>query len=128
MYLDFLMIRRPPRSTRTDTLFPYTTLFRSPHALSGLSQAAQPVGDAPRQVVTLRRHLFLSAFDDFIFFGQCFVAQGVRFLFGGVVDLGTRIALIAFFFLARWNHSTRHGYDRKRVEKGKSVTVRVDLG
>src|SRR3546814_12033961 len=25
-----LMIRRPPRSTRTDTLFPYTTLFRSP--------------------------------------------------------------------------------------------------
>src|SRR3546814_15375807 len=34
--LFFLMIRRPPRSTRTDTLFPYTTLFRSiyvdPHA------------------------------------------------------------------------------------------------
>src|SRR3546814_17290133 len=27
--LFFLMIRRPPRSTRTDTLFPYTTLFRS---------------------------------------------------------------------------------------------------
>src|SRR3546814_18881026 len=26
----FLMIRRPPRSTRTDTLFPYTTLFRTP--------------------------------------------------------------------------------------------------
>src|SRR3546814_14863567 len=26
--LFFLMIRRPPRSTRTDTLFPYTTLFR----------------------------------------------------------------------------------------------------
>src|SRR3546814_1359555 len=29
----FLMIRRPPRSTRTDTLFPYTTLFRSSRAL-----------------------------------------------------------------------------------------------
>src|SRR3546814_5508364 len=28
----FLMIRRPPRSTRTDTLFPYTTLFRSGNA------------------------------------------------------------------------------------------------
>src|SRR3546814_9910623 len=28
----FLMIRRPPRSTRTDTLFPYTTLFRSQQA------------------------------------------------------------------------------------------------
>src|SRR3546814_18328358 len=33
--LFVLMIRRPPRSTRTDTLFPYTTLFRS--ALSGRS-------------------------------------------------------------------------------------------
>src|SRR3546814_8860817 len=29
MYLFFLIIRRPPRSTRTDTLFPYTPLFRS---------------------------------------------------------------------------------------------------
>src|SRR3546814_3970708 len=29
MSFCFLMIRRPPRSTRTDTLFPYTTLFRS---------------------------------------------------------------------------------------------------
>src|SRR3546814_7443641 len=29
MFFFFLMIRRPPRSTRTDTLFPYTTLFRS---------------------------------------------------------------------------------------------------
>src|SRR3546814_11944955 len=28
------MIRRPPRSTRTDTLFPYTTLFRSPEDVS----------------------------------------------------------------------------------------------
>src|SRR3546814_4556180 len=36
----FLMIRRPPRSTRTDTLFPYTTLFRShrPGRLSGGEQ------------------------------------------------------------------------------------------
>src|SRR3546814_3594999 len=40
MCFFFLMIRRPPRSTRTDTLFPYTTLFRSaladrqPHTLA----------------------------------------------------------------------------------------------
>src|SRR3546814_9424087 len=33
----FLMIRRPPRSTRTDTLFPYTTLFRSADAPPGRS-------------------------------------------------------------------------------------------
>src|SRR3546814_16008379 len=31
----FLMIRRPPRSTRTDTLFPYTTLFRSGRSAAG---------------------------------------------------------------------------------------------
>src|SRR3546814_4607431 len=30
------MIRRPPRSTRTDTLFPYTTLFRSPRQRDGM--------------------------------------------------------------------------------------------
>src|SRR3546814_16737408 len=39
----FLMIRRPPRSTRTDTLFPYTTLFRSqqrapPHAIRQIAR------------------------------------------------------------------------------------------
>src|SRR3546814_6145881 len=34
-FFFFLMIRRPPRSTRTDTLFPYTTLFRSPAMSSG---------------------------------------------------------------------------------------------
>src|SRR3546814_17724001 len=35
------MIRRPPRSTRTDTLFPYTTLFRSRLALRDASAFAQ---------------------------------------------------------------------------------------
>src|SRR3546814_13204856 len=37
------MIRRPPRSTRTDTLFPYTTLFRSPD-----EPALRPVAVARR--------------------------------------------------------------------------------
>src|SRR3546814_7838687 len=40
------MIRRPPRSTRTDTLFPYTTLFRSPirkvrHGIDGTTKKIQ---------------------------------------------------------------------------------------
>src|SRR3546814_16312636 len=35
------MIRRPPRSTRTDTLFPYTTLFRSFHFRDGVQRAKQ---------------------------------------------------------------------------------------
>src|SRR3546814_4764375 len=51
------MIRRPPRSTRTDTLFPYTTLFRSPpHSLQadrpnfGSRRRAPPEGGWPRRV------------------------------------------------------------------------------
>src|SRR3546814_11144329 len=48
-----LMMRRPPRSTRTDTLFPYTTLFRS--ALD----AAVLVGDAG--IVAGRRHAVMDA-------------------------------------------------------------------
>src|SRR3546814_5470346 len=34
----FLKIRRPPRSTRTDTRFPYTTLFRSPFEAVGIGR------------------------------------------------------------------------------------------
>src|SRR3546814_5441138 len=73
------MIRRPPRSTRTDTLFPYTTLFRSrrrdartvPHASArpdarrGLRRPAGPGGgvrrrrgtDAARRRLVFRRDL-----------------------------------------------------------------------
>src|SRR3546814_5660806 len=53
----FLMLRRPPRATRTDTLFPYTTLFRSP------KEVAATVGDgvvrnvAPRRARQIGRHV-----------------------------------------------------------------------
>src|SRR3546814_18982064 len=54
MFFFFLMRRRPPRSTRTDTLFPYTTLFRSQHIGHGarsdsfrlFSDRGSEVGDA----------------------------------------------------------------------------------
>src|SRR3546814_20262791 len=39
----FLMIRQPPRSSRTDTLFPYTTLFRSPGIFGAPS--GEPLGE-----------------------------------------------------------------------------------
>src|SRR3546814_1544714 len=65
----FLMIRRPPRSTRTDTLFPYTTLFRSPCGWrppptgrrsspgSGLGGLVDPLGEGvPRQRGALDAH------------------------------------------------------------------------
>src|SRR3546814_7457707 len=50
------MIRRPPRSTRTDTLFPYTTLFRSPARREGQdrrrnSETSSAVRDQARKLL-----------------------------------------------------------------------------
>src|SRR3546814_4429803 len=45
------MIRRPPRSTRTDTLFPYTTLFRSDIPEQGFPHVAELDGDGVDDVV-----------------------------------------------------------------------------
>src|SRR3546814_1267162 len=42
-FICVLVIRRPPRSTRTDTLFPYTTLFRSVDIPQNLENACVPV-------------------------------------------------------------------------------------
>src|SRR3546814_4342016 len=46
------MIRRPPRSTRTDTLFPYTTLFRSSERSPGAASSA--IAEA-MEALTIRR-------------------------------------------------------------------------
>src|SRR3546814_12879429 len=53
------MIRRPPRSTRTDTLFPYTTLFRSHRWCHLPGRGLHPAGDPDQPVlgaVLLRGH------------------------------------------------------------------------
>src|SRR3546814_1250101 len=51
------MIRRPPRSTRTDTLFPYTTLFRSdPRSLRGTRQE-MGAASAETQIALRQRRL-----------------------------------------------------------------------
>src|SRR3546814_20396156 len=47
------MIRRPPRSTRTDTLFPYTTLFRSVALTIDHAQYVRAFLDAPELVITV---------------------------------------------------------------------------
>src|SRR3546814_7647764 len=50
LFFFFLMIRRPPRSTRTDTLFPYTTLFRSPDGIYAmLTKVMPPAWDEPHE-------------------------------------------------------------------------------
>src|SRR3546814_11384292 len=47
--VDFLMRRRPPRSTRTDTRFPYTTLFRSPLAIAAAGALLGYVEETQKQ-------------------------------------------------------------------------------
>src|SRR3546814_6956826 len=51
----FLMIRRPPRSTRSDSLFPYTTLFRSCALIrrNPLNGSLNGGGDTPGQIALL---------------------------------------------------------------------------
>src|SRR3546814_5390041 len=55
-FFFFFMIRRPPRSTRTDTLFPYTTLFRSPPRHVGCADREGAAGE-PQSQRTDQKHL-----------------------------------------------------------------------
>src|SRR3546814_10971997 len=50
LFFFFLSIRRPPRSTRTDTLFPYTTLFRSAPQPGADTVAATTPESQPRDL------------------------------------------------------------------------------
>src|SRR3546814_14297283 len=55
------MIRRPPRSTRTDTLFPYTTLFRSVRPFIPLPAADRRITEKPKLPPLLKAYLSLGA-------------------------------------------------------------------
>src|SRR3546814_19043018 len=93
-----LMIRRPPRSTRTDTLFPYTTLFRSyrcdpPNRNNRPSEAlgqAERVGRdmAQDQIRADRRDLIKARFAklafDVIFLGETETAVRLDAHIGGI--------------------------------------------
>src|SRR3546814_18287539 len=72
-HVFFVMIRRPPRSTRTDTLFPYTTLFRSDSRSADAASMVRP------------RHVGAGAADQ-----EVEVATLVRLL--DVLDIELRIA------------------------------------
>src|SRR3546814_13415390 len=107
------MIRRPPRSTRTDTLFPYTTLFRSQHRLKagelllmqedvGILQVARHllgVGDEVRREVAA---VELHALDD--------VELGLQAL-----RLLDRDDALVADFLRRLGDHLAAGLDRKSV-------------
>src|SRR3546814_15764024 len=79
----FLMIRRPPRSTRTDTLFPYTTLVRSRKAQAG--SAIAPRGRSIGLRETLEQALMVFGGD-----ADAGVAHGNAHASMGVVESGRR--------------------------------------
>src|SRR3546814_13616002 len=105
------MIRRPPRSTRTDTLLPYTTLFRSARPIGIRSHDVEPIAarrcDRARGRDTSVTERYFSGgqdFGNFEFLGPRRAHQRG--------ELGLHVAF----------------QDRKSVVSGKSVSVRVDLG
>src|SRR3546814_2497588 len=61
----FLMLRRPPRSTRTDTLFPYTTLFRSLQRAARYFQTDDPWEDSSGDELTCRQNYAILTTDGY---------------------------------------------------------------
>src|SRR3546814_13740708 len=127
------MIRRPPRSTRTDTLFPYTTLFRSHgEQRRGAARSEIPGAEAGRC-----RHC------DLLFHLHRAERPGRNQLrrvsdqAGGRPSRGRteRPEDLRHFVADSWvpdmaGSTARSGWrpDRKSVVEGKSVSVRVDIG
>src|SRR3546814_16560076 len=133
MYIFFLMIRRPPRSTRTDTLFPYTTLFRSPegrprhhlYADDSRGRGGDARLRADRRGAQRRLRRLLAR-------GDPRPDRGLRERLG---DLRRRGAARRQGGAAQGpcrpgarTHRVEGGADRKSVVWGKSVSVRVELG
>src|SRR3546814_13392735 len=101
MLVVVLMIRRPPRSTRTDTLFPYTTLFRS-EDLPPRTDRSKGLGALLTELEDIRRSGF--AYDDEEH------TEGVSAI---SVSIGTYRGAYAITIIA---HTARlHSKDRKSV-------------
>src|SRR3546814_12540092 len=148
VYIFFLMIRRPPRSTRTDTLFPYTTLFRS---LAGVRHAEQADIRHQRQLHAQFADVARRALGRFV---RCAVDRRleVRIAEAAMAALRNLHALafvrqLADQLLGAGIENARAernadvavitcpagavpalAIDRTRVGLGKSVQVRVELG
>src|SRR3546814_17251717 len=124
------MILRPPRSTRTDTLFPYTTLFRS--GAPDVFNVYWAPGETLNDITAPGRPEYL------------YIQPDVRTQMPSFVDFFfAAYPLYACIFPSALMRATKTGYvprqkeptnckkvkeDRKRVTKGKSVTVRVNIG
>src|SRR3546814_16143718 len=102
----FLMIQRPPRSTRTDTLFPYTTLFRSTMTWLRRSISSSSSRAAARAAASRRSPRSPASMPT-------------------AITPSPTSHPIGFMPPPPFDH--RQG-DQKSVVSGKSVSVRVDLG
>src|SRR3546814_11566932 len=111
------MIRRPPRSTRTDTLFPYTTLFRSMNDRIGVIDISLQrsvsigFGQPEHALADIAQDQFRADRRDPG--DERFAQEAFDMIFARIAEPAMR------------PHRAR---DRKSVVSGKSVSVRVDLG
>src|SRR3546814_16718538 len=119
IFFFFLMIRRPPRSTRTDTLFPYTTLFRSQ-----LLTALETIHGVGPEVVD---RIAVGMLDE--------APEGPQQVAESLVDHPAahqrrrrRAAATGLPTLAVTRGVEAGLQDRKRTGVGKSVQDRVDMG
>src|SRR3546814_16178597 len=119
----YLMKRRPPRSSRPDKLFPYTTLFRSlAHLVTNLvlNMLRQRVGRKRVGRVTGVNTGLLDVLHDATDDDVSTVADRVDIHFDGADEEVNQ--------QHRADVGPLHRFDRKSVGEGKSVAVRVDLG
>src|SRR3546814_4691154 len=105
MLVFFLMIRRPPRSTRTDTLFPYTTLFRS---IERSRNRAQTIDD--------RLHAIIEVGTGAVELVD--VAHARHAIFLGLTPHGFRLRLDASHAIERRNRAVEE--DRKSTRLNSS--------
>src|SRR3546814_16625718 len=109
------MIRRPPRSTRTATLFPYTTLFRSLHVLPRALARRQRLQVGPlHQQGEVALEVGADLVAEVVGRDQIAVRAEVGF---------DRPVVVAVLLVGGGG-----GVDRKSVGEGKGVSVSVDVG
>src|SRR3546814_12935028 len=126
------MLRRPPRSTRTDTLFPYTTLFRSRQEGRGIGLVnklrAYRLQDQGFDTVEANQRLGLPAeARDFPVAARMLDLLGVRSI-RLLTNNPAKVAALEAAGICVKERVPHQLPDRKSVVSGKSVSVRVDLG
>src|SRR3546814_14795869 len=109
------MRRRPPRSTRTDTLFPYTTLFRSEEATRAAETGQASATSLDEAIAALQARTKTTEAELLAASAQVTGAHGKT-----LAQISSAAAT------ARDDKNAT--VDRKSDVKGKSVSVRVDVG